>query len=93
MIRHSERFTIKGIYNINAGKHEKSMSTTALVSTKKANLQWQEIFLDRWTQQGKPVYYFKRAWQHRKRFNPDTIPRRSEYFLGLRHAARVGPMA
>jgi hypothetical protein len=61
----------------------------ALPSTKKVNQQFHVIFLDRWQKQNKPVFYFKRAWTHRKRFNPDTIPRRSEYFLGMKQAARI----
>ncbi|MEO8405594.1 MAG: hypothetical protein ABI480_13395 [Chitinophagaceae bacterium] len=71
---------IKDIYR---EKQEESISSTASHSTQKANLQWQQIFLDRWVQQGKPVRYFKKAWQYKKRFNPGTIPRRPEYFLGL----------
>jgi hypothetical protein len=58
-------------------------------STKKINHRFELIFLRLWEKQGKPVRYFKRAWRYRHRFNPDTIPRRSEYFLGMKQAARV----
>ena len=58
-------------------------------SSKQVNRQLQSIFLERWEKQGKPAYYFKRAWKQGSSFNPETIPRRSEYFLGVRHASRV----
>lgn len=57
-------------------------------SSKKSNKQFHSIFIYLWEKQGKPSRYFKRAWKHRKRFNPDTIPRRSEYFLGMERSAR-----
>lgn len=58
-------------------------------STKQANRQYHDIFLQQWEQQGKPAQFFKRAWKRGSSFNPDTIPRRSEYFLGLKHASRL----
>lgn len=60
----------------------------ATVSSKKANKYWKNIFLKDWEKQGKPAFFFYRAWEHRSTFNPDTIPRRSEYFMGLAHASR-----
>jgi hypothetical protein len=57
-------------------------------STRKINLRFRTMFLDRWEKQGKPAWYFKRAWKKGQSFNPETIPRRSEYFMGLRHAVR-----
>jgi hypothetical protein len=58
-------------------------------STKKSNQQFELIFLRLWEKQGKPARYFKRTWRRGYRFNPDTIPRRSEYFLGMKQAARI----
>ena len=52
-------------------------------STKKINSLFKTIFLERWEKQGKPARYFNRAWKRGQQFNPDTIPRRSEYFLGF----------
>jgi hypothetical protein len=58
-------------------------------STKQANRQFHDIFLQQWEQQGKPAQFFNRAWKRGSTFNPETIPRRSEYFLGLKHASRL----
>jgi hypothetical protein len=60
-----------------------------LPSTKKSNRRFQLIFLRLWEKQGKPARYFKRAWQRGQRFTPETIPRRSEYFLGMKQATGV----
>jgi hypothetical protein len=57
------------------------------VSSKTANKHWMNIFLKDWENQGKDISYFYIAWEHRQRFNPYTVPRRSEYFLGLEHAS------
>jgi hypothetical protein len=58
------------------------------VSSKHANKFWKNIFLKDWEKQGKDAFFFNRAWHHRQPFNPDTIPRRSEYFMGLGHASQ-----
>ena len=56
-------------------------------SSKQANKEWKKLFVKRWVQQGKPEEYFDHAWHRGQRFMPHTIPRRSEYFFGLDHAA------
>jgi hypothetical protein len=50
-------------------------------STKQMNLQLKKIFMDRWERQGKPVYYFKRAWRWRQgnSFDREVIPGRLRY--------------
>lgn len=78
---------------IAGNKQDKEMGKmTGLITvktTKQLNKQYHELFLEQWEKQGKPAYWFKRAWEHGSHFNPETIPRRSEYFLGIRHAARL----
>lgn len=57
------------------------------VSSKQANREWENIFRKHWKQQGKPAEFFDLAWEHKHRFNPYTIPRRSEYFLSMEQAS------
>ncbi|MEO8403927.1 MAG: hypothetical protein ABI480_05015 [Chitinophagaceae bacterium] len=76
----------KYIDSIYGKKEEKRKSSTVSASTKQANRQWQAIFRDLWVKQGKPTLYFVRAWRKGESFNPDTVPRRSEYFLGFKNA-------
>ncbi|MEO8405505.1 MAG: hypothetical protein ABI480_12945 [Chitinophagaceae bacterium] len=83
----------KYVDSIYGKKEEKVNSSAAPVSTKQTNRQWRTIFQERWEKQGKPTQFFLRAWQQGKSFNPDTIPRRSEYFLGLKHAGEIVPLS
>lgn len=85
---------ILGIYDPTKKKintKDKAAAKTGILhmapSTKQANRQYRDIFLRQWELQGKPAQFFNRAWKQGASFNPDTIPRRSEYFLGLKHAA------
>jgi hypothetical protein len=42
-------------------------------SNKEANQRLREHFLYRWEMQGRPYYYFKRAWDKRKNFNREKF--------------------
>jgi hypothetical protein len=87
---------VLGIYDnkktLNKGLSNKSKEKTSCLnpalSSKQVNRQFRDIFLKLWEKQGKPPFFFNRAWKWKESFNPDTIPRRSEYFLGLEHAVR-----
>lgn len=83
-----------GKRTISSKLHSKK-TTSGLVtniSSKTANKHWKNIFLKDWEKQGKDVFYFEIAWEHRQSFNPYTIPRRSEYFMGLEHASGLSPL-
>src|SRR5688572_15605533 len=73
---------ILGIYDstnkrINTKDKGKASGLVMAPSTKQANRQFRDIFLQQWEQQGKPAQFFNRAWKPGSSFNPDTIPRRS----------------
>lgn len=75
---------------IHSKEKQKEIAAGSLIgtrSTKQANKEWRKLFQACWEKQGKPEFYFDRTWQRGLPFNPDTIPRKSEYFFGLDHAA------
>lgn len=75
-----------GCVSVDTGKT--SQAKTA-ASSKKCNKQFRSIFCYLWEKkQGKPYQFFERAWKPGERFNPDTVPRKGEYFLGLSRSAR-----
>lgn len=83
-----------GSKSIISSKLRSKKPTSGLVTTissKTANKNWKDVFLRDWEKQGKDVFYFEIAWKHRQSFNPYTIPRRSEYFMGLEHASGYFP--
>jgi hypothetical protein len=73
--------------SIKSKKESKQTGSGLVLSSKQANRDWEDIFRKHWKQQGKPAEMFDLAWQHKQRFNPYTIPRRSEYFLSMEQAS------
>ena len=67
--------------------HRKNKSTSGTTpitpKSKQAKRELQRIFLKQWKKQGKPEQIFLFTWDNTNHFNPATIRRRSEYFLGL----------
>src|SRR5688572_12364453 len=91
-ILHRKYVLLSGHIKNKTGSTEtgRTVGKTGLIytwSSKQANKEWKKLFQKRWEQQGKPAEYFDHAWHRGLRFTPPTIPRKSEYFMGLDHAA------
>jgi len=70
-------------------RKSKNASGTAPIApkSKQAKRELRSIFLKQWKRQGKPEQIFLFTWNSTNHFNPATVRRRSEYFLGPAHAS------